>query len=98
MLKNAGAISYLHCAKKHGQGIKKQDERSRESGSVKLQFLDWQKMPKNELSENVQCFWSSKTSHNGSNKALFETISKLKSKIHKKAVDKVFIVMDCTKI
>ena len=30
---------------------KKQDWRSGESGSVKLQFLDWQKMPKNELSE-----------------------------------------------
>ena len=42
--------------------------------------------------------WSSKTGYNGSNKALFEAISKLISKIHKKAVDKVFIVMDCTKI
>ena len=31
--------------------------------------------------------WLSKTSHNGSNKALFESRSKLKSKIHKRAVE-----------
>ena len=32
---------------------------------------------KNELSENVQCFMVIKNCYNGSNKALFEAISKL---------------------
>ena len=65
---------YLHCAEKHGRDVKKNKTKNRRCQTPTFGLA---KMLKNELSEMSNISWSSKTGYNGSNKALFEAISKL---------------------
>ena len=73
---------YLHCfwniVPRDLDKQKKSRLGSRARSSVKLRFLRLEKMPKNDCPKNVQILWVSKTSYNGSNKALFE--SKIQTK------------------
>ena len=81
------------CSKGPWTNKKKQDWRSRARGLVKLQFSDWKKCLKMTVRKMSNILWLSKTSHNGSNKALFESRSKLKSKIHKRAVEQKSLLL-----
>ena len=55
-------------------------------------------MPKNDCPKNVQNPLGSKTSYNGSNKALFESKIQTKKQYSLRAVEqKIFIFMNCTR-
>jgi len=61
-------------------------------------ILGWKKMPKNDCPKNVQNPLGSKTSYNGSNKALFESKIQTKKQYSLRAVEqKIFIFMNCTR-
>ena len=86
---------YLHCAEKHGRDVKKTRQKIE---GVKLQLLGWQKCSKMNCPKCPIFHGHPKLAIMVQIRPYLKQYPNLISKIHKKAVDKVFIVMNCTKI